>query len=760
MIRLIVIAFTAASSLHTTATADPKQDAFTPAPARETAARPAKRIIGGTDADEGEYPWMVALVLSDTADNFQAQVCAGSLIHPYWVLTAAHCLLGETLDSLQVLVGVTDLSDPVNARRIDIVEIIRHPDYNDFTSDSDLLLLRLAEPAAASIPFPRIIDDPALHAPGIDAQVIGWGSLTPDPTSFPKILQEAVVPIVSVATALTSIYYPAGSITTNMLPAGYAAGGIDACSGDSGGPLFVADPLSMNWVLVGITSFGEGDCGDPGVYGIYTRLLNFRNWILGYVSPGYTAWEVAEGVQGKLRDIDGDLRNHETEFRFNLSPHTDEANEIRDASTIGPALDRSFALTMERPVQHDGTRYFIEASPSWIPFDLEPLIETRTLFGPNNSTERLLVRMPEAINVVGGIGFARLSARPGTSLIVATRALHFPGYAAHTLTAEDLSGGDIFKEYILSDLPTGQAVTLTLRSDDIDARLELINDQTGQVLKTANNDSGGGQDESITFTPNGSTSFRVRVCSRTQTEQGTYTLAAFRPNTSLPLLPLPGNLSGSLSLTDTTDPNYPVVPYYKDDYRLRMDASISPVEINQSSAIIDSYLYIINAETGEVEFHDDDGGGGLNSRVTFSPRDGVLYYVRAGSAVVGETGAYTLSTQAAAPPPSITCPQIIFGMLSNTDPIDPNSGGVHYVDDYELVGVGGGQILVVTLTTAAFDAYLQIIDGDSQAILFENDDFSGTNSAISFTTQAGQSYIIRASSFGIAETGSYTLQVQ
>lgn len=66
-----------------------------------------------------------------------------------------------------------------------------------------------------------------------------------------------------------------------MICAGYPEGGMDSCSGDSGGPLTCEREINgiNSPVLFGIVSWGPLVCGAPDKPGVYTLVTSVRWWI-------------------------------------------------------------------------------------------------------------------------------------------------------------------------------------------------------------------------------------------------------------------------------------------------------------------------------------------------------------------------------------------------------------------------------------------------------------------------------------------------
>ncbi|XP_041437452.1 transmembrane protease serine 2 isoform X2 [Xenopus laevis] len=232
----------------------------------------ASRIVGGTNAALGNWPWQVSLRHSSGI------LCGGSIISPKWIVTAAHCVYGSSgiASDWKVFAGLLNLSNYYDSNGHLVEKIIAHPGYKDSNKDKDIALMKLRDEITFGYNTQPVClpNSGMFWNAGTSCWISGWGT-TSEKGTVSTTLKNAEVPLIDSKVCNQSSMYN-GEITSSMICAGYRSGGVDTCQGDSGGPLVTK--TSSIWWLVGDTSWGYG-CARVNKPGVYGNMTTFLEWI-------------------------------------------------------------------------------------------------------------------------------------------------------------------------------------------------------------------------------------------------------------------------------------------------------------------------------------------------------------------------------------------------------------------------------------------------------------------------------------------------
>ena len=251
-------------------------------------------IIEGTRVDPRDWPFIVQTWSDADGDGLGSQ-CEGSLIHPNWVLTAAHCLEedGTTANDARVLIPALNL--PPSGGNSYVPEwrraggrVILHPEYDPDgeTSFPDLGLIELVDPIPASRRTPLRVLSPleeSRYAPiGTTVTQIGYAGPEDEDARYDLYWIDVILDDFN---GCTDGAYRSLSFAKSLDRWARCAGPPNVSeSGDSGGPLVVRLP-DGSWGQVGVTStiWRTGESDDTKFTG-FTRVSAVYDWIAQYVT--------------------------------------------------------------------------------------------------------------------------------------------------------------------------------------------------------------------------------------------------------------------------------------------------------------------------------------------------------------------------------------------------------------------------------------------------------------------------------------------
>ncbi|XP_061483582.1 transmembrane protease serine 2 isoform X2 [Rhineura floridana] len=235
-------------------------------------ANPRNRIVGGSAAGLGDWPWQVSLHIQDT------HLCGGSIITREWIVTAAHCVEGLHSNAFywRVYPGILTQPEMHPPKGYRVARIISHPNYDSTSKNNDVALMKLQSPLLFSdFTSPVCLPNPGMmFQPTKPCWISGWGAKRQGGNTS-KELNAAIVHLIEPSICNDKYIYN-GLILPTMICAGYLQGMVDSCQGDSGGPLVTLK--NALWWLVGDTSWGTG-CASRNKPGVYGNMTMFTDWI-------------------------------------------------------------------------------------------------------------------------------------------------------------------------------------------------------------------------------------------------------------------------------------------------------------------------------------------------------------------------------------------------------------------------------------------------------------------------------------------------
>ena len=246
------------------------------------------RIIGGQETRIEKWPWHVAITRNPALNGAGArarQRCAGSLVAPTIVVTAAHCVFDAPSKAFLPPTNFASITGRTTLSNEDEGEEIPWRNYYVFVSNDstplfsntgahnwDVAFAKLAWPSTSPTIQLAGAAEEAAWAPGDEnAYTTGWGRTSAE--GMPSdTLRVARVDIIADDACSRQNSYGNAFNPALMLCAGEFAGGQSTCDGDSGGPLVV--PIGGgDFRLVGASNWASG-CALPNYASVYARLAD------------------------------------------------------------------------------------------------------------------------------------------------------------------------------------------------------------------------------------------------------------------------------------------------------------------------------------------------------------------------------------------------------------------------------------------------------------------------------------------------------
>ncbi|CAK1592791.1 unnamed protein product [Parnassius mnemosyne] len=234
------------------------------------------RIVGGSPASLGSYPFLGGLVIALASGG--TSVCGSSLLSNTRLVTAGHCWYDGRNRARQftVVLGSTRLFS--GGTRITTSNVQTHGSYSPSTLHNDVAIISISRVnfnnniAPVALPSGSLLNN---NFAGTRAQATGFGK-TSDAAGITQNQVLSHVSLQVITNAVCQRTFGTSTVIASTLCTS-GSGGTSTCSGDSGGPLTINNGGQR--VLIGITSFGSSRGCQAGLPAGFARVTSFASWI-------------------------------------------------------------------------------------------------------------------------------------------------------------------------------------------------------------------------------------------------------------------------------------------------------------------------------------------------------------------------------------------------------------------------------------------------------------------------------------------------
>ncbi|GBM31898.1 Proclotting enzyme [Araneus ventricosus] len=192
-------------------------------------------VMGGKQAKQGAWPWMVAISMRDRRGIFH-HVCTGAMITSRHVLSAAHCFDRRQPSLYVARIGHVNRhrAYEYGISRIEVPRTFERGRYYD-----DIAVLTLSTEVSSDIASPVCLPESSEYTDlvGKGTTAAGWGATQPDTPSSDILMELPAIPVISNRECSTILFnknpairqkFPRG-ITDGFMCAGFMDAKKDTC---------------------------------------------------------------------------------------------------------------------------------------------------------------------------------------------------------------------------------------------------------------------------------------------------------------------------------------------------------------------------------------------------------------------------------------------------------------------------------------------------------------------------------------------------